>query len=128
MEKFIDRGYNKAVLEVINDIRVFMKVTTLSNISKGGKKMTKWAMAAEVNRNYQWSWPARRHPTSQNMKVWRDCLRGTFMMGIDDLLHPVINCPQNSYGQLAYSTFNYLGMEKLSTLKATIQQYPMELL
>ena len=50
------------------------------------------------------------------------------MKGIDDLLHPVTSCPQNSYGQLAFPTFNYLGMAKLHTLKATIQQYPTELL
>ena len=105
MERFIDRRYNKAVLEVLNDIRVYMKVITLRDISKGGQKMTKWAMSAKVNRNFQWSWPARRHPTPQNMKVWRNCLRGTFMKGIDDLLHPVTSCPQNSYGQLAFPTF-----------------------
>ena len=38
MEKFIGRGYNKAVLEVINGIRVLMKVITLSDISKGERK------------------------------------------------------------------------------------------
>ena len=35
MEKLINMGYTKAVLEVLNDIRVFNKVITLSDIGKG---------------------------------------------------------------------------------------------
>ena len=41
MEKFIDMGYNKSVLEVLNDIRVYMQVSVLSDMSKNGNKMEK---------------------------------------------------------------------------------------
>ena len=79
MENFIDKGYNKSVLEVLNDIRVYMQVSVVSDMSKNGNKMEKWALSAEVNPQSQWTWPPRRTPTRQNMKVWRDCLRGTFI-------------------------------------------------
>ena len=72
MEHCIGMGYNKSVLEVINDDRVYMRVIVLSNIIKRGNKMAKWALVAKVNNNSQWSWPPRRKPTQQNMKVGRD--------------------------------------------------------
>ena len=39
MEKFIDKGYNKSVLEILNDIRVYMKVIVVSDLSINGNKM-----------------------------------------------------------------------------------------
>ena len=35
MEAFIDKGYTSSVLEVLNDIRVYMRVMALSEISQG---------------------------------------------------------------------------------------------
>ena len=98
MEAFIDKGYSSSVLEVLNDIRVYMRVTALSEISRGGTKMEKWALAAEPNRNSKWSWPPRRVSTRQNKKVWRDCICGTFIRGIDDLLDPVTRSQHNCTG------------------------------
>ena len=62
------------------------------------------------------------------MKVWRDCIRGTFMQGIQDLLQPITTHPQNVYGMTAYPAFQYHHMIKKSTLMETIGQYPPELL
>ena len=50
------------------------------------------------------------------------------MKGIDDLIQPVIGTNQNCYGQVAFPTFNHKGMQKKSSLMATIRQYPTELL
>ena len=66
--------------------------------------------------------------TTYTMKVWRDFLRGTPKKDIADLLQPVTEATQNSYGQLAFPTFHYQGMRKQSSLMATISQYPKELL
>ena len=63
MEDFIDRGYNTAVLDVLNDIRVYMRVTVQSEISNNGYKMAKWALEAEQKRDSQWSRPPRSAPT-----------------------------------------------------------------
>ena len=105
-----------------------MQVSVVSDISKNGNKMEKWALSADVNPQSQWTWPPRRTPTRQNMKVWRDCLRGTFMKGLDDLMQPVIETNQNCYRQVAFPAFNYKGMRKKYSLMATIRQYPTELL
>ena len=32
MKKFIDKGYNKSVLEILNDIRVYMQVIVVSDL------------------------------------------------------------------------------------------------
>ena len=34
MESFIDKGYSKAVLETLNNVRIYMKVIVLSDMSK----------------------------------------------------------------------------------------------
>ena len=41
MRKFIDQGYNKSVLEVLNDIWIHMKDIFLSDVRKSGNKMAK---------------------------------------------------------------------------------------
>ena len=120
MKKFIDKGYSTSVLEALNDILVYMKVVALSVISKGGVKMAKRAMATEVNVHIQLSWPPRRSPTLQNIKLWQDCLHGTLMKGIDDLLQPVIGVTHNCFGHLAHPAFNYNAMAKQISLMVTI--------
>ena len=128
MEALIDKGYNTSVLEVLNDVRVYMKVTVLSDISQDGRHMAKWALAGQQNRSSQWSWPPRRVPTQQNLKVWRDCLRGTFMQGINGLLEQVTTITPNCTGYTAYPLFNFSHMKGGTSLMATIRQYPPELL
>ena len=106
MEAFIDKGYTRTVLEVLNDIEVYMKVVVLSDISRNGKKMANWALATKQNKESQWTWSPHRVPTKQNLKVWRDCLRGTFVKGINDLLEPVTEYQLNCYGHTAFPPFN----------------------
>ena len=44
MELFIDKGYPAAVLEVLNNIRIYMKVIVPSNLSKhNGTRISDWA-------------------------------------------------------------------------------------
>ena len=62
------------------------------------------------------------------MKIWRDCLRNTFMKGIADLMDLVAQGPRNCFGQVAYPAFNSQGMTRQHTLVATIGQYSQELL
>ena len=55
MEAFIDKGYNNAVLEVLNDIRVYMIVVVLSDKKNSSNKMENWVLAAKQYRDSQWS-------------------------------------------------------------------------
>ena len=43
-------------------------------------------------------------------------------------MHPVIQGSQNYVGQLVFPNFDYQGMERQTSLMATIRQYPQELL
>ena len=90
--------------------------------------MANWALAAEQKRDSKWSWPPRRVPTRQNKKVWRDCICGTFIKGLDDLLDPVTRAKHNCVGYTSFLPFNYGDMLKGSSLMNTIRQYPSELL
>ena len=127
MEAFIDKGYPDKVLTVLNDIRVYMKVVLLSDMSKlCGTKIANWALRSEVNINHKWIWPPQRVPTVQNMRVWRDCIRGTFVKDMNDLMVPT--SPQgNAIDQVTYPLFNYDTMARQHSLLATISQYPPEL-
>ena len=93
-----------------------MQVVVISDISKGRRKISKWALAGEVNVHSQWSLPPRRKPTAQNIKLWRDCLLGTCMKGIDDLLHPVTDVLYNCFGISAHPPFHYEAMKKKAPL------------
>ena len=88
--------------------------------------MVNWALAVKPNMNSQWYWPPRRAPTKS--KVWRDCLRGTFMKGVNDLLEPVTETQPNCYGHITFRQFNYSGMTKGSSLMDTLGQYLSEFL
>ena len=129
MESFIDQGYSLPTLTVLNDVRIYMKVIVISDmLTERGTKMAQWAISGDSNMHHQWVWPQRRIPTRQNLKVWRDCLRGTFMKGIDDVLRPlhgIIAPPQST---IAHPLFQYATMTHLSSLQATMLQYPPELL
>ena len=126
MEALIDKGYDTFGLEVLNDVRVYMQVIVLSDISKERRHMAKWALAGQQNSRSQWSWPPRRVPTQQNLKVWRDCLRGTFMQGINGLLEQITAITPNCTGHTAYPLFKFSHMKGGTSLMATIRQYPPE--
>ena len=58
MEAFIDKRYHAVVLEVLNNIRIYMQVTDLSNLSKlNGAQLSSWALWSEVNTNNKWKRP-----------------------------------------------------------------------
>ena len=65
MEKFIDQGYGTHTLEILNDIRVYMRVVVLSDICTQGSRMSKWALAAHQNICNQWQWPPREFPLAK---------------------------------------------------------------
>ena len=90
--------------------------------------MSQWALRAEENNRHKWKWPSRRVPTSQNMKVWRDYLRGTFMKGIDDILVPITTEVDNIRDQIAHPLFDHSTMVKKDSLQNTLVNYPHELL
>ena len=127
MESFIDKGYPLSTLTVLNDVRIFMKVIVLSDmLTERGTKMAHWALRGDANMHHEWVWPHRRIPTSQNLKVWRDCLRGTFMKGIDDVLCPLHGTIAPPHSIQAHPLFQYATMSRLSSLQATLLQYPPE--
>ena len=129
MESFIDKGYPLPTLIVFNDVRVYMKVMVLSDmLTERGNKMAKWALHGDANIHHKWVWPQRRMPTSQNLKVWRDFLRDTFMKGIDDVLHPLHGAIAAPFSTIAHPLFQYATMTRLSSLQDTLLQYPPELL
>ena len=50
MEAFVDKGYTRSVLTVLNNVRVYMKVVVLNNITiQDGTKMIPWAIYSEIN-------------------------------------------------------------------------------
>ena len=112
------------VLTVLNDVRVYTRVTVLYDISSKRTNLEIWTISAEQNRDSIWAWPPRRVPTQQNQKVWRDCLQGTLMKGIDDLLNPVIRTQHNCVGHSFFLPFDYANMTKGASLMDKIRQYP----
>ena len=129
MESFIDKGYTLSTLTVLNDVRIYMKVIVLSDmLTERGNKMAQWALRGEANMHHKWVWPQRRIPTSQNLKVWRDCLRGTFMKGIDDVLRPLHGIIAPPQFTITHPLFLYNTMIRLSLLQAILLQYPPELI
>lgn len=128
IEAFIDEGYPTTVLEVLNNIRVYMKVAVLSDTSKhNGIKLVNWVLRSEEIINHKWKWSPTCAPTTQNMKAWRDCLRGTFMKGINDIMEPTASS-RNIVDHIVYPLFEYITMHKQDSLQDTILQYPTELL
>ena len=70
-DTFIDKGYHLKNIEVLNNVRIYMKVIVLNDITKNeGTKMVRRAINSETNMEYKWAWSPHRNPTSQNKKVW----------------------------------------------------------
>ena len=68
MESFISKGYTGKILKVLNNVRIYMKVVVLSNITKDdGKPMASWTLRSEINKCYSWDRPSRRVPKFQNL-------------------------------------------------------------
>ena len=50
MEAFVNKGYTSSVLTVLNNVRVYMKVVVLNNVTiQDGTKMIPWAIYSEIN-------------------------------------------------------------------------------
>ena len=69
MEAFIDKRYHAVVLEVLNNIRIYMQVTDLSNLSKlNGAQLSSWALRSEVNTNNKRKRPPPRRTQYRTKK------------------------------------------------------------
>ena len=52
MDAFIDKGYLAVVLAVLNNVRIFMHVVVLSDMSKlDGARIANWALRSEAKNN-----------------------------------------------------------------------------
>ena len=61
------------------------------------------------------------------MKVWRDCLRGTFTKGSDHLMHPLGGGVSTLMGQLDHQIYENSTLKKQDLLQTTIMQYPAKI-
>lgn len=59
--------------------------------------------------------------------MWRDCIRRTFINGIDDLLLLLLDNIDAPSELIAHPHFDYTEMLRLASLRAIILQYDLEL-
>ena len=65
-------------LRRINDVRLWLRVTFLSDISNlDGNALEKWALYGPPSTDDTLEWPSRRAPLAENMKLWRQSLYET---------------------------------------------------
>ena len=52
MEKFVDKDYSSVALDVLNSMRVYLKLAVISDMSKyNGIKMVSWDLQGNLNRH-----------------------------------------------------------------------------
>ena len=78
MDNICDTPAPTYILEQLNDVRLSMNVSWLSNIpnadSKDIEKLTMYGPLADL----LLAWPKRRPPLEENMKLWKETIRADF--------------------------------------------------
>ena len=79
MDKIVKRVNHKETLRRMNDIRLFLRVSRLSNITNcEGNRLKEEALYGILKNDTDLEWPFRRQPLLENMKTWRNILRSIF--------------------------------------------------
>ena len=75
MDRIVKVVRNPVHLRRINAVRLFLKVSRLSDIvNKDGNKILPWALQGIPNQNSKLDWPPRPTPLPENLKLWREAL------------------------------------------------------
>jgi hypothetical protein len=80
MELFLSSNLGSDALRRLNRCRLFLKVTTLSDITTGdGNKITKsaWQGVQDITRPTHYVWPAQSSPPAADSEIWRSALQST---------------------------------------------------
>ena len=75
MDRIVRVTDNPLTLERINAVRLYMRVSRLSDIvNKEGNQIGKWALFGQQRKGTELDWTPRRKPLLENIKLWREVL------------------------------------------------------
>jgi hypothetical protein len=78
MDKIIATPHPTHILERLNDVRLWLQVSRLSDmVNHTGDKIENWALYGPPKTSNM-QWPKRRRPVESNLKMWRDVVRRLF--------------------------------------------------
>ena len=78
MDKIVDAITNHFILIRLNDVRLYLQVSRLSDIAtENGASIHEWAFHGPPPPS-SLRWPKRRIPLDHNMKSWRNTIRRIF--------------------------------------------------
>ena len=80
MEEFVEQGYTKSELMILNRCRIFLQVMTLADVMTGsGDSFTEhYLCIREPTPRNTYQWPRQEEPTTAMKKFWKKALRKTF--------------------------------------------------
>ena len=80
MDAFMAQDYSDDKIQTLNACRLFLKVTTLSDIvTAEGKRIVQAAVSGRpLDRTTQYNCPRSRRPPASAWQTWSDCLQETF--------------------------------------------------
>lgn len=82
MEKICQDTKPVNILERLNDVRLFLKVSCLSNIAiTASSEIENWTLYGLLSAT-RVTWPERQMPLEENMNLWRDTLMACFFVYI----------------------------------------------
>jgi hypothetical protein len=116
MDKIIATPHPTHILERLNDVRLWLQVSRLSDIvNQTGDKIENWALHGPPKKsNVQW--PKRKRPVGSNLKMWRDVVRRLFCG--EKGLHP------KNLGKVMHPLSPNDGARNGNSFGEVINQYP----
>jgi hypothetical protein len=84
MRTLVSTGYRGAQLRRLNQCRMYLQCTVLSDITSGdGRRLLSWAWEGlkQTNHPSPFSWPRASNPTRADWGLWRQALRKSFGFG-----------------------------------------------
>ena len=81
MDKVCASSYPSHILERLNDVHLWLKVSMLSDmVNQEGTQLEEWALYSPPKERML-QWLKRRQPLASNLKLWCDTLRQEFCAG-----------------------------------------------
>ena len=69
---------NPVCLRRINDVRLYLRVSRLSDIATlAGNQLSQWELYGPPREGSELTWLPRRKPLAENLKLWRSALHQT---------------------------------------------------
>ena len=80
MDEIMDNISSPTTQEIVNRVRIWMRVTTLSHITTAdGSSIRKCFWKGEKQYDSRLLWPHQTKPSKKAFKVWRRCISSTFL-------------------------------------------------